>query len=953
MQRSATPFDIGSLVTARNREWVVLPESRAEDDLLVLRPLGGSEDEITGIYLPLEPDVRVARFPAPDPEHDLGNHNASALLREAVRLGFRSGAGPFRSLGRINVEPRPYQLVPLLMALRLEPVRLLIADDVGIGKTVEALLILRELFDRAEIRRSTILCPPHLAEQWQEALRTQFNIDATLVLPGTVARLEREALGGSIFEHHPHTVVSLDYIKSERRRYEFQRVCPEFVIVDEAHTCTAGTGNRATQQRHELLQRLVEDDERHLILVSATPHSGKEENFRSLLTLLDPGFADLPADLAGEENRRHREHLARHLVQRRRGDLEDYLDTHTPFPKREIGEESYELHPDYRRLLDRILAYTRERILDPELSEHRQRVRWWSALALLRSLASSPPAAAATLRNRSASADTDSEAEADEVGRRTILDQDEEALDGVDVAPGGQVEEDEGSRDRRRLLEFAREVERLTGTRDQKLTRAKALIDDLLKDGFSPIIFCRFIPTVHYLTEELRKHYKDRVTVEAVTGELAPAERERRVAELGRRRDRPRVLVCTDCLSEGINLQEWFDAVMHYDLSWNPTRHEQREGRVDRFGQREPLVRTLTYYGADNPIDGIVLEVLLRKHKAIHQSLGITVPVPMDTNAVVEAIFEGLLLRESAGSTQLSFDFLETEKREVDLQWDTAVERERRSRTLFAQRSIRVEEVARELEATRAALGDDDAVRDFVVGALPALGATVSDDATPRISLERTPSALKDALGAEGELRIAFQDPPPTGALRLTRTHPFVAGLASHLMERSLDTAATGTNGLDRGPARRCGLIRTRAVQTQTTLLLLRLRLHLLVRRGRGPEEPLLVEDLMTVAFRGAPGSPEWLDDDATAALLAASPAANVDPALARDRLARTIERLPALDGDLADLARARAEALLEAHERVRQAARSPGARSVRVEPHLPPDLLGVYLFLPAPGGLG
>ena len=138
-------FDVGSLVHARGREWVVLPESKEEEDLLVLRPLGGSEDEITGIYLPLEPDVREARFPPPDPARDLGNHNSSSLLREAVRLGFRSGAGPFRSLGRINVEPRPYQLVPLLMALRLDPVRMLIADDVGIGKTVEALLILREM----------------------------------------------------------------------------------------------------------------------------------------------------------------------------------------------------------------------------------------------------------------------------------------------------------------------------------------------------------------------------------------------------------------------------------------------------------------------------------------------------------------------------------------------------------------------------------------------------------------------------------------------------------------------------------------------------------------------------------------------------------------------------------------------------------------------------------------
>src|SRR5581483_10418027 len=113
----------------------------------------------------------------------VGDHRSCRLLRDAVRLGFRSSAGPFRSFGRIAVDPRPYQLVPLLMALRLDPVRLLIADDVGIGKTIEACLIARELLDRAEIRRLAVLCPPQLAEQWQRELAAKFHIDAELVLP--------------------------------------------------------------------------------------------------------------------------------------------------------------------------------------------------------------------------------------------------------------------------------------------------------------------------------------------------------------------------------------------------------------------------------------------------------------------------------------------------------------------------------------------------------------------------------------------------------------------------------------------------------------------------------------------------------------------------------------------------------------------------------------------------
>ncbi|HNS74077.1 MAG TPA: DEAD/DEAH box helicase, partial [bacterium] len=297
-------YAVGSLVHARGREWVVLPGSNEE--LLMVRPLGGAEDEITGILTALE-KVGSARFDLPDPGQ-LGDYHSCHLLRDALRIGFRSSAGPFRSFGKIAVEPRPYQLTPLLMALRLDPVRLLIADDVGIGKTIEACLIARELLDRGEIERIAVLCPPQLAEQWQSELDEKFHISAELVLTHTAGRLERECRPGeSLFEHYPFVVVSTDFIKSDRRRDDFLRTCPEFVIVDEAHTCAfAGERNRGQHQRHQLIQGISRDPSRHLLLVTATPHSGKEDAFRSLLALLDAEFRDLPENLSGTENESHR-----------------------------------------------------------------------------------------------------------------------------------------------------------------------------------------------------------------------------------------------------------------------------------------------------------------------------------------------------------------------------------------------------------------------------------------------------------------------------------------------------------------------------------------------------------------------------------------------------------------------------------------------------------------------
>lgn len=939
-----TAFSTGSLVNARGREWVVLPESN--DDLLLLRPLGGLDDEVTGIYLPLE-TVTPAAFSPPDPGK-LGDYRSCRLLRDAVRLGVRSSAGPFRSMARIGVEPRPYQLVPLLMALRLDPVRLLIADDVGIGKTIEAGLIARELLDRGEVNRLAVLCPPHLAEQWQMELDDKFNLQAELVLPSTVGKLERIcAVGQSLFDIYPHVVVSMDYIKSDRRRDEFLRAAPELVIVDEAHTCAFIQDQRGGRhQRNRLVKGLAADPERHLILVTATPHSGKEEAFRSLLDFLNPSFRDLPEDLSGPKNEPYRKKLAVHFVQRRRADIRHYMETETPFPDREEAEKTYALgeQSDYKRLFDRVLKYARETVMDKAGGVFRQRVRWWSALALLRSLASSPAAAAETLRNRAAVADSESPEEADEIGRRTVLDLDlEDAAEGEDLVPGSDPgEEDlEAERNRRVLLRMAKDAENLKGLKkDVKVKTAVRLVKGFLKEGFRPILFCRFIPTAEYVTEVLRGTLGKDVEVAAVTGTLPPAEREERVLQLA---EHPkRVLVCTDCLSEGINLQEHFDAVMHYDLSWNPTRHEQREGRVDRFGQPRKKVRVLTYYGVDNQIDGIVLDVLLRKHKKIRSSLGISVPVPGNTEMVIEAIFEGLLLRESTASRpQLSFDFMRESRDDLHAKWDDATSREKRSRTVFAQESIKVKEVAEEIEKTRKAVGGASDVKRFVQDAFGAFGAAMSTKGeTCRFDLNDIPMGLKDVLGIDSQKALAVRF-DPTGddrSLYLNRTHPMVEALANYVMDTALDPMLTS-------PAARCGVLRTRQVERRTTLLVLRFRYHIITVRKEG-EIPLLAEECGVMGFQGSPEQAQWIDNPQIERLIRSSPDENVLPDVARNTLTRIAQGLDALMPKLEQEARERAGKLLQDHRRVRTASRITGVR-YRVEPHLPPDLVGMYVYLP------
>lgn len=943
-------FAVGSLVKARGREWEVLPQST--DALLVLRPLGGSRDEIAGICTALE-DVAPATFDLPEPR-EVGDFRSCSLLRDAIRISSRAGAGPFRSFARIAVDPRPYQLVPLLLALRQEHVRLLIADDVGIGKTVEALLVARELLDRGEIERTAVLCPPHLAEQWQAEMRDKFHLDAEVVLPGTATRLERGCrVGESLFERYPHVIVSLDFIKSDRRRDEFLRTCPEFVIVDEAHTCAFGYENRGGRhQRHQLVSQLAQQADRHLVLVTATSHSGNEDAFRSLLTLLADDFRTLLADLSGPANEPHRRRVAAHVVQRRRGDIRHFLHTDTPFPARLEREETYKLTPEYRRLFDRVLAYARETVRDPSGGQHRQRVRWWSALALLRSLASSPAAAAETLRNRAAVADTETVDEANDLGRRTVFDMDDdEVADTLDVAPGADAGDEpaSGKKDRR-LLDLAREADTLRGTKDAKLTTVAKLVREFLSDGFHPIVFCRFIPTVDYLAEELRKALPRGTEVAAVTGMLAPDEREARIAELGEKRagGQKIVLVCTDCLSEGINLQNHFDAVLHYDLAWNPTRHEQREGRVDRFGQPGKTVRVLTYYGLDNRIDGLVLDVLLRKHQTIRTALGISVPVPVNTAAVMEAVCEGLLLKEQAtGVGQDVLPGLEThvrpQREALHAAWDKAADREKRSRTLFAQESIHVDEVARELDAARAATGSLDDVRRFTLEGLRAHRAVVSErEGAVEVTLTDCPRPLRDQfVDTPDRFTARFDLPVDEGVLYLSRTHPIVEGLAAHIVDTALDPQQDGI-------ARRAGVIRTREVARRTTVVLCRFRFDITTTRAEQTQNQL-AEECGLLAFEGAPESATWLEGAEAERLLQLRPTGNIHAEQAAGFVRRVVEGFDALRTHLDAESDRRADLLLDSHRRVRAAARLRRV-SYRVEPQRPIDVLGVYVFLPDTG---
>ncbi|MBL8966507.1 MAG: DEAD/DEAH box helicase [Spirochaetaceae bacterium] len=937
-------FKPGSLVRVRGRTCVVQPEST--DELLVARPLGGKEEETQAVYLPLGFDAGLERteFPLPS-AGELGNLAHGRILFDAARLSLRETCGPFRCFGKLAFRPRAYQLVPLVMALRQDKaIRLMIADDVGIGKTVEALLIAKELVERAEVRRFAVVCPPHLCDQWAEELREKFGIEAVVVRSSTAGALDRAVPDNrSIWQYYPFQVISVDYAKADSRWRTFVDQAPELVIVDEAHTCACPEGaQEAQQQRHNLVAALARDGKRHMLFLTATPHSGKDAEFQSLLGLLDPEFSSWDLAAVAETERKR---LSASFIQRRRQNIEAWFKENDTFPKRPpTREASYSLSGKYRQLFEKVLGFARELTNEPGIDARGRRLRYWTALALLRGVMSSPASAAEMLKHRLDGAPEDELAD-DE--NPVLLAEDET---GNDVTQGSLLEEARlGKGETAKLRELIALAEAIDGKEDDiKTLVAAGIAKKLLAQGYKPVVFCRYIATANYVAQRLRAELGAGFDVRAITSEYPDEERKRLILEM--RASPKRVLVATDCLSEGINLQELFTAVLHYDLPWNPNRLEQREGRVDRFGQTSPEVRTALIFGEDNPIDSVVLRVLLRKVHAIRDTLGISIPFPEDSRPLMDAIFNEVVT-ESRNIARMTTpelpwdcgDLAKAKEAELDRSLERAKDKAKLIRSVFAHEGIKADELEADLKAADEAAGAPEDVERFATETVRSLYGGVVEKTGKgwRLDPSNLPEILRNALGEDGErgsaFPVSFHAPVPDGHRYIGRLNRLVSSMCEDILSRSLDKGA-------KSRVARASVVETSSVAERTIILLVRAR-NLIRERREGRQ--IVAEELLLWGWRGLAEEKRFLSPDETERLMReASPSGNLSQEAMGYHLEEALGELPGLKGELDALALGRAMNLASQHERYRDLTKGK-ERFEAVEPALPPDLVGLYVFLP------
>lgn len=952
-----TNFDYkpGSLVTLRNRPWVVLPSE--DTDLLLLKPLGGSDEEITGIFLPVagrDEKPQTYNFIKPSAT-DLGDFTSAKLLYNAARLSFRNAAGPFRCLGKLSFRPRSYQMVPLIMALKQETTRLLIADDVGVGKTIEALLISKELYERKEIKRFAIVCLPHLCDQWQDEMKNKFGIEAVIIRSGTATSLERQIrTHENIFRAFPFQIISIDYIKSGNKRQVFIDHCPELIMVDEAHTCAKPAGaNNSQQLRYHLLHDIAKNENQHLVLLTATPHSGKQAEFQSLLGLLKPEFEKIDVVTSSETERKE---IAKHFIQRRRGDVLKWLDEETKFPERNSIDRDFEIGKTYAEVFNDILAYAREMVAQNIGDGRKQRYNYWDALALLRGVMSSPAAGISMLTKKAQKKKiTDEEDDPDTVSEQedgaeslSVMDNDFSTDDNLPLSVLGKGDVIKDS-EAKRLIGYAKRMEALYGIEhDQKAKEALIQIKSFIESGYNPIIFCRYIQTANYLGEIFKENLKGKnfknLHIEVVTSELNDELRREKITEMNK--SERRLLIATDCLSEGINLQEGFNALLHYDLPWNPNRLEQREGRIDRFGQQSDSVEVALLYGSNNPIDGVVLEVLLRKAREIRRSIGISVPFPENSASVMEAVTNAILLKPSVSVKQVTHQLsmfeaeeIEAEKNRVAKAFEEAEKRETASRSIFAQNAIKANEIEADLREVDEAIGDVKVVEQFVLDSLRFMGVQVEEKKEGyKIYTTNIPQRLRDLLSDKIEIQISFKSPTPAGYKYIGRNHPFTEHLSQHIINSALQQA---TNS-----AARAAVLRSADVKQKIVLFQLRVRN---VIAEQPSNKQIVAEEMWLWGYEGEVNQKQFIDKETAIYLLMnVKPTQNMEEGekeyWLNEEMAWVLDEKTFRE-QTDEVALERANHLVESHTRFKKLV--SGNKYKVVEPVLPMDVLGVYILLP------
>jgi len=742
-------FQPGTLVNCRRRLWRV---DYQEGNIIYVTSVNESTNQ-TRLYLPLE-NVTTGNLSFPSPDQ-IGNPQDQKLMLDAFRLSMVNSTTPLRSLQFSRAIPVSYQLVPVVMALEQERVRMLIADDVGLGKTVEAGLIIQELRHRGLAKRLLIICPASLREQWREALSYFFHIGAYIYSRENRRRLEKNLPAGTnLLEFHDAFIVSVDYAKATEVKHLLLDTEWDIVAIDEAHQVAkphqVSADHTVSKDRWDLAQEISRSENiNHFLMLTATPHNGYTDSFASLIHLLDVDA------VSGKlhDPRIHPDVAKRHIVQRRRSDVEEWLrdgPAGRPFPTRDQAEKIVRPSTEELDAIKAVANYGNLILENAKVAKkHIQILAGWTVLHLHKRALSSPEALRCSLANRKEAllkrmenlleddpglSETDARANVLDEQVSEIYDEDEIIKRSEKVSPGTketlQVELDI-------LDNLIAKAIKVTPSRDSKLYELqKNILPDMLRVKTKVIVFTKYIDTKKYVADQLKANQRfTGIDVFTLDGNLNEIQRKEVFTAFAD--STKAVLVATDAISEGINLQYLASQVIHYELPWNPNRLEQRNGRVDRFGQPDPEVKIRTLV-LDETLDATILKVLVQKSNQIRQDYGFSPPYFGDETSVLDLIREhGMSV--TASDTQLNL-FNTIEKLDTSKEnpfSDELIERIKHD-SFYGQTDLSLELIEKQIQETYRTIGTPEAIQSFVMSGLNRFNSQITpkNDGTMKITIQ-------------------------------------------------------------------------------------------------------------------------------------------------------------------------------------------------------------------------
>ena len=608
----------GQIIEMRNRLWRVDEFSETE---LFATPINGDYND-KRIFLRDVENIKPAELDKIS-KNLVGDFQAQRMLLYAYQFDLMHGSAPFLSLQRSAVIPFNYQMVPLILALEKPKARILIADDVGLGKTIEAGLIISELKQRGKIKRILILTPANLKEQWQEAMEYFFHIDSRII--SSLSRKEYEKqlpAGANPWQYFQVVIASIDYAKMPEVKHLIQEQNWDLLLVDEVHLCARPHASfRASKQmkRYELIRdlgKLVPN----VLFLTATPHNGYTDSFASILEILNQKivkvtsgniFLDKPA-------------AKYNVCQRNRKKLEDWYKKQqkpSPFPHRKAKEifvdvnESKKLATCYNQVLE----YGDRLLLNTQNSGKQFNIATWVAFHLQKRAISSPYALVKSIENRLLTIQN----------KLVIEETEEDVLSGsvqdlffedrmTDEMASSKLDkeliDDTDKILLEDLLKLAKSIKPADDVKFQELKNK--VLPELLYIDPKVIIFTKYKDTLDYLGSNLSGDDFDIFTMH---GDLSLNKRHEIFLHF--ENSQKAILIATDVISEGLNLQRLASCIVHYELPWNPNRLEQRNGRVDRIGQLKEYVHIRTFV-LDKTLDKDILDLLITKANNIREDRG-------------------------------------------------------------------------------------------------------------------------------------------------------------------------------------------------------------------------------------------------------------------------------------------------------------------------------------------